>query len=216
MVNWAVWCQLFSLSLAKDVHGLRVICWDEFPVVWSYAFVCCLFFALVQLFVNKEVRRRRKESNKPGGLVVNGLPTKEPSPGVHSLPSGFGKLVAVIQMSPRSSSSAATTAAAHCSSHSAFGSVSSGEFKVMSSTVTPYSLVHSPIRRANATTTSSVPTRLSNVVAPSVCISGLRSRSWSMTFLFSASETFDGTAIVIGVISSTPLALSDRREVNQL
>jgi len=33
-----------------------------------------------------------------------------------------------------------------------------------------------------------------------------------LTLSFSASESFDATAIVIGVISSAPLALGDRRE----
>jgi len=145
----------------------------------------------------------------PGGLVINGSPTQEPSPAVQSLPSGLGEPAAVIQASPRRGSSAATTAAALCSSRPVLGSVSPGESKVMSSKVTPSSPMHSPVCRANATMTSMLLRRSSNAVAPSVYIPG--PRHWSGSF--SASETFDATAVVIGAISSAPHALGDRREL---
>jgi len=90
----------------------------------------------------------------PGGLVINGSPTQEPSPAVQSLPSGLGEPAAVIQGSPRRGSSAATTAAALWSSRPVLGSVSLGESKVMSSNVTPSSHMHSPVCQANAMTTS--------------------------------------------------------------
>jgi hypothetical protein len=48
----------------------------------------------------------------PEGLVINGSPTKEPSSAIHLLHLSLGNPVAVIQASPQSSSSAATTAAA--------------------------------------------------------------------------------------------------------
>jgi len=90
----------------------------------------------------------------PGGLVINGSPKQEPSPAIQSLPSGLGEPAAVIQSSPWRGSSAATTAAALCSSRPALRSVSPGESKVMSSNVTPSSPMHSPVCWANATTTS--------------------------------------------------------------
>jgi len=109
--------------------------------------------------------------------VINGSPTQEPSPAIQSLPSSLGEPVAVIHVSPRSGSSAATTAAAPGSSWPVLGSVSPGESRVMSSKVTPSSPMHSPICRANATTTSVLARRSSNAVAPSVCIPGPCPRS---------------------------------------
>jgi hypothetical protein len=113
----------------------------------------------------------------PGGLVINGSPTQEPSPAVQSLRSGLGQAAAVIQASPRRGSSGATTATALCSSRPAFGSVSPGQSKVMSSKVTPSTPMHSPVSRANATTTSMRLRRSSNAVAPSVCIPGPHPKS---------------------------------------
>ena len=138
----------------------------------------------------------------PGDLVINGSPTQEPSPTVQLFPLGLGEPATVIHGSPRRGSSAATTAAALCSSCPALGSVSPGECKVMSAEVTPSSLVHSPLCRADATTTSMILRRLSNAVAPSVCKPGPRPRSWSLTLWssLSACKTFDATAVVIGVI----------------
>jgi len=139
----------------------------------------------------------------PGGLVINGSPTLEPSPGVQSLPSGLSDPEAVIQGSPRSSSSATTTAAAPCLSRPALGSVfSPGESRVMSSEVTHSCHMHSPVCRANATKTSMLLRRSLNAVAPSVCIPGPRPRSWSLILWLSASacETFDATAVVTSVI----------------
>jgi hypothetical protein len=116
----------------------------------------------------------------PGGLVINGSPTQEPSPAVRSLPSGLGEPIAVIQVSPRRGPSAATTAAALCSSCPALASVfSPGESRVMPSKVAPSSPMHSPVCWANATTTSMLVRRSSNAVAPSVCIPGPRPRSLS-------------------------------------
>jgi len=78
----------------------------------------------------------------------------------------------------------------------------------MSSKVTPSSPMHSPVCRANATTTSMVVRISSNAVTPNVCIPGLRHKSLS----FSASETFDATAVVISIIFSAPHALGDCME----
>ena len=132
----------------------------------------------------------------PGGLVSNGSPTQEPSPTVQSLPSGQREPAAVIQASPRRGSSAAATTAALCLSRPALGSVSPGESKAMSSKVTPSSPKHSPVCRANVTMTWTLLRRSSNAVTPSVCIPRPRPRNLS----FSASETFDATAVVISVI----------------
>jgi len=151
----------------------------------------------------------------PGGLVINSSPTKKPSPAVLSPPSGLGEPAAVIRASPLSSSSPATTTAALCSSCPAPGSVfSPGESRVMPSKVAPSSPTHSPVWRANTTTTSMRVRRSSNAVAPSACIPGPRPRRWSLTLWLSfwVWETFDATAVVIGVISSAPLALGDRTE----
>jgi len=216
MVNWEVWCQRFILWIANDVQEFWVPYRDEIPVICRYPLVCCFCFTLGSVFVNKVVRRRKKDRrNNPGGLVVNGSPTKEPSSAVKSLPSGLGEPVAVILASPQSSSSAATTAAAPCSSHPALGSEVPGVSMVMSSKVPPSSHLHSPISSASGAMTSSLARRSSNEVALSVRISGLQRRSWSSTLLFSASKTFDATAVVISVISSTPLALGDCGEVSR-
>jgi len=154
----------------------------------------------------------------PGGLVINGSPTQKPSPTVRSLPSVLGEPIAVIQVSPWRGSSAATTPAALCLSRPALECVfSPGESRVMPSKVAPSSPMYSPVCRANPTTTSMLVRRLSNAVAPSVYIPGPCPRSWSWTLWLSLSacETFDATAAVIGVISSTPLVVGDRREVNR-
>jgi len=156
----------------------------------------------------------KKGRNNPGGLVMNGSPTKEPSPTVPSLPLGLGKPLAVSEASPQISSSATNTAAVPYSSPPALESVFPGESRGMSSKVAPSSHVHSPVHRVHAPMTSSLATSSSKAVAPSVCISGPRLRTWWWTILFLASETFDATAIVMGVIFSSPLALSDRRELN--
>jgi len=50
----------------------------------------------------------------PGGIVVNGSPTQEPSPAVQSLHSAVGEPAAVSQESSLRGSSAATTAAGLC------------------------------------------------------------------------------------------------------
>ena len=144
----------------------------------------------------------------PGGLVITGSPTQAQWPAVQSLPSGLGKPAAVIQASPRRGSSAATTAAALCTSRPALGSVSPGEPKVISLKATPSSPTHSPVCRVNSTTTSMLLRRSSNAVAQSVCIPGPRPRSLS----FSPSETIGASAVVIGVISCTPHVPGDRRE----
>lgn len=178
--------------------------------------MCLLLLLRVSLSVREQrgKEKTKEERNDPGGLAVNGLPTKGPRPTIQSLPSAFSEPVAFIQMSSQSSSSAAVTATTPCSSHPAFGSVLPGESRVRSSKSAPSSPVHSPIHTANAASTSLVARRSLNAVAPSVCMSGPRPRRWSLTFLFSAYETFDATAIVIVVIPSTPLALGDRWEVN--
>jgi len=78
----------------------------------------------------------------------------KPSPAVQSLPPSLGLLVAVVQESPRWGSSTAMTAAAPGSSRPVLESVLPGKYKVLPSRITPSSPVHSPIRRANAATTS--------------------------------------------------------------
>jgi hypothetical protein len=97
--------------------------------------------------------------------VVNGSPTEEPSPAIHSQPSGHGKPVAVIQASPKRRVSATSTAATLCSLCSTLGSVSPSESKVMSCKVSPSSPMHSPVCRANATMTSMLARGSSNAVA---------------------------------------------------
>lgn len=138
-----------------------------------------------------------------------------PSPTVLSLPSVFSDLVAVIQACRWWGSCATTTACAPCLSHPPLGSVSPGQFKVIPSQVATSIPVHSPICRANAVMTSFLARRWLNEVATSIWISGLRPRSWFLMLSLAAYKTFDATPIVISGISSTPLALSDRREVNQ-
>ena len=135
------------------------------------------------------------------------------SPAVQSLPMGLDEPAAFWEASPWRGSSAATTAAALCSTRPAPWSVSPGQSKVMFSKVTPISPMHSPVCHANATMTSMLLRRSLNAVAPSVCIPRPRPRSWSLTvWLSSACETFDATAVVIGAISSAPHTLGGRRE----
>ena len=168
------------------------------------SFVCREYLRTAPSMLAKGIKTKDGSGGReyPGGLVINGSPTQEPSPAIHSLPSGLGEVAAVIQASPRRGSSAATTAAALCSSRPALGSVSPGESKLMSAKVTPSSPMHSPVCRADATTTSMLLRRSSNAVSPSVCIPRLCPWSWSLTFWLSLSacETFDATAVVIGVI----------------
>jgi len=121
----------------------------------------------------------------PGGLVINGSPTQETSPAVPSLPSGLGQPIAVIQVSPQSGSSGATNAAALCSLRPGLGSVfSTGESREMPSKVAPSSPMHSPVCRANATTTSMLFRRSSNAVALRVCIPATHPRSLSWHYHF--------------------------------
>jgi len=121
----------------------------------------------------------------PGGLVINGSPTQEQSSAVRSLPLGLSEPIAVIQVSPRRGSSAATTAADLCSSRPALVSVfSPGESRVMPCKVAPSSPMHLPVCRANATTTSMLVRRSSNAVAPSACIPLPRPRSLSCRYHF--------------------------------
>jgi hypothetical protein len=115
----------------------------------------------------------------PRCLDINGLPKQEPRPAIWSLPSGLGEPIAVIHVSPRSGSSAATTAAALCSSRPVLGSVLPGESKVMSSKVVPSSSMHSPVCRANATMTATLLRRSSIAIAPTVCIPRPRPSSLS-------------------------------------
>jgi len=70
--------------------------------------------------------------------------------------------------------------------------------------------MHSPVCRGNAKATSIVVRRSLNTVVRTVYVPGPCLRSWPLWF--SASEAFDGTAVVIRVISSAPHALSDHRE----
>jgi len=149
----------------------------------SLSILICLrgYLRTAPSMLAKVIKTKRWSGGReyPGGLVLNGSPTQEPSPAVRSLPSGLGEPIAVIQVSPRRGSSAATTATALCSSRPALGSVIPGESRVMSSKVAPSSPMHSPICRVNATTTSLLVRRSSNAVAPSVCIPGPRPRSLS-------------------------------------
>jgi len=63
-----------------------------------------------------------EERSNPGGHLVNGSPTKKPSPAVQSFPSGLTKPVTVIGASPLRCAFASTTPPAHCSSCAALGS----------------------------------------------------------------------------------------------
>jgi hypothetical protein len=141
--------------------------------------------------------------------VINGSPTQEPSPAVQSLPSGLGEPAAVIHASPWRGSSAATTATALSSSRPALGSISPGESMMYSSKVTPSSPMHSPVCRANATTTSILDRSSSNAVAPSVCIHQQNvNRSGSHT---QTSQTLRSTSPALlntSRCSQTPLELS--------
>ena len=148
----------------------------------SVSIVICLrgYLRTAPSILSKESRKDGSGGREyPGGLVINGSPTQEASPALQTLPSDLGEPAAVIQASPWKGASAATTTAAICSSRPALRSLSPGESKVMSSKVTPSSPMHSPVCRANATTTSMLLSRSSNAVVPSVCIPGQRPRSLS-------------------------------------
>jgi len=86
------------------------------------------------------------------------------------------------------------------------------EYKEVPSKLVPSSPVQSPISRANTATTSSLARRLLIVIALNVCIYKMYPRCWSLMLSFSAAQAFNDTAIVFGIISSSPLAFRDHRD----
>jgi len=60
---------------------------------------CTALNLLAPSVLVKRIKRKDGSGGRenPGGLVINGLPTKEPSPAIQSLPSCLGEPVAVIQ-----------------------------------------------------------------------------------------------------------------------
>jgi hypothetical protein len=121
----------------------------------------------------------------PGGLVISGSPTQEPSPAVNSLSLALSEPRAVIQISPRRRSLAKTTHTVLCLSRPGLESeFSPAESNVMPSKVAPSSPMDSPVCRANAMTSSMLVRRSSNEVAVTVSIPAPCSRSLSWSYHF--------------------------------
>jgi hypothetical protein len=111
----------------------------------------------------------KRRNGNPGGLVISGFAHKEGCPAVQSLPSCLGEPVAVIQDSHVDPLLPQLPPLHPARRVQRLGF---SPHNVVVSTVAPSRPVHSPIRRASASATSSLAKRLPHVVAPRSRMSG--------------------------------------------